>query len=171
MKKAIISLLSVLTGIGAGAGIVGKLAEEEINKREELANRHLALFLLMNQWVRVKQEGKQLASYFEKKKYKNIAIYGMNYVGETLVEELRATSVHISYAIDKKADYIYVENIELISLDDDFEPVDAIVVTAITFFDEIERELKPKMNCPIISIKNVLDEVERGVKNAERARG
>ena len=44
-------------------------------------------------------------------------------------------------------------------MDDDLENVDAIVVTAITFFDEIAEKLEEKVNCPVISLEDILYEV------------
>ena len=44
-------------------------------------------------------------------------------------------------------------------MDDNLEDVDAIVVTAITFFDEIEEQLQSKVSCPIISLEDILYEV------------
>ncbi len=162
MKKGIIGVLSLLTGaaVGAAAGAVsaGKNAGEKINSRQELADKHLALYLMMNQWVKVKQEGKNLSSYFEKNGYKKIAIYGMNYVGETLLEELKGTGVEVAYAIDKNAERIYAD-IDVYTPDDDLGQVDAVVVTAITFFDEIEELLSDKTDCPAISLEDVLYEV------------
>lgn len=55
----------------------------------------------MNQWVKIKQEGKNLSEYFEESWYKRIAIYGMNYAGETLVDELKDIGITIAYGIDK----------------------------------------------------------------------
>ena len=113
---------------------------------------------MMNQWVKVKQEGKNLSAYFEKNGYKKIAIYGMSYAGETLVDELKETEVQIAYAIDKNANSIY-SDINVITMDDNLEDVDAIVVTAITFFDEIEEQLQSKVSCPIISLEDILYEI------------
>ena len=45
------------------------------------------------------------------------------------------------------------------SIDDDLEEVDAVVVTAITFFDEIEEKLSQKIDCPIISLEDILYEI------------
>ena len=59
----------------------------------------MSLFLMMNQWVKVKQDGKNLSSYFEKEGYKQIAIYGMSYAGETLMEELIDSPVTVKYGI------------------------------------------------------------------------
>ena len=62
------------------------------------------------------------------------------------------------YGIDKKADSIYAD-VDVVSIDDDLAPVDVIVVTAITFFDEIEENLSEKLDCPIISLEDILYEV------------
>lgn len=156
MNKGIISILSGLTGTVIGAGTVGKIAGKSLDKARNMSDKHLALFLMMNQWVKIKQEGKNLVSYFEKEGYKKIAIYGMSYVGETLIEELRGTDVQVAYGIDKNASSIYSE-IDVSSMEDSLEEVDVVVVTAITFFDEIEKELKTKVNCPIVSLEDILN--------------
>lgn len=158
MRKGVIGVLSLLAGATGSAIGVRKIFEKKINERQQLSDKHLALFLMMNQWVKVKQEGKNLASYFEKNEFKKIAIYGMSYAGETLVDELQGTKVQIAYGIDRKADGMYA-NIDIVPLEGDLEEVDAIIVTAITFFDEIENTLADKVNCPIISLEDVLYEV------------
>lgn len=158
MKKGIISVLSAVTGAAIGAGAVGKAEREKANAANALAEKHLALFLMMDQWVKVKQEGKSLATYLEKNGYKRIAIYGMSYAGETLVDELKGSGIEVAYGIDKNAELIYAD-VDILTVDDDFAPVDAIVVTAITFFDEIEDMLSEKVDCPIISLEDILYEV------------
>jgi hypothetical protein len=50
-------------------------------------------------------------------------------------------------------------DVDVVTMDDDLEEVDAIVVTAITFFDEIEEKLSAKIDCPIISLEDILYEV------------
>ena len=84
MKKSVISILSTLVGVAVGAVATGKASAKKYNTMKELSDRHLALFTLMNQWGKVKNEGKDLVAYLEENGYKKIAIYGMSYVGETL---------------------------------------------------------------------------------------
>lgn len=158
MKKAVISILSTLAGVALGAGGVGKVSSDKIKKVQSMSDKHMALFLMMNQWVKIKQEGKSLAAYFETSGYKKIAIYGMSYAGETLANELMGTGVTVLYGIDQRADSIYTD-IDIVTMDDDLENVDAIVVTAITFFDEIEEQLSEKIDCPVISLEDILYEV------------
>lgn len=158
MKKGMVSILSAVAGALVGAGVAGKTAGKGKEKAMAMSDKHLALFLMMNQWVKVKQKGKNLAEYFEKNDYRKIAIYGMSYIGETLLDELKSTEITIAYGIDKNAGTIY-SDVEVFSIEDNLEAVDVVVVTAITFFDEIEQVLSGKMTCPIISLEDVLYEM------------
>lgn len=156
MKKGIISILSVVGGGLAGAGAVKKISDTKMDKIQTMSDKHLALFLMMNQWVKVKQEGKMLASYFRTHGYQKIAIYGMSYVGETLVSELSGSDIEIAYGIDQKEKFTYID---VISIEDTLPEVDAVIVTAITYYDEIEEKLREKVVCPIISLEDILYEI------------
>ncbi len=162
MKKRVRRVLSLLVGtvVGIVVGTVGtsKKIGKQIGENKQMSDKHLALFLMMNQWVKVKQEGKNLADYFEKKGYREIAIYGMSYAGETLVDELVGSDIKIKYGIDRKADNIYA-SINLVSPEDFLEKVDAVIVTSITFYDEIEEKLSEKVECPIISLEDILYDI------------
>lgn len=158
MKKGMAAVIAGLTGGLAGAAATAHVSGKKTTEMQNLSNKHLALFLLMNQWVKVKQEGKNLSVYFEEKGYKSIAVYGMSYVGETLVDELRETKTRVVYGIDQRADYLY-SDVEIKTLDDNLENVDAVVVTAITYFDEIEEKLCDMFDCPILSLEDILHEV------------
>lgn len=161
MKKETISILSALTGAVVGAGAVAKAKEKSVKKKQELSDKHLTLFLMMNRWVKVKQKGKNLALFFEKNGYKTIAIYGMSYVGETLLDELKDSEIKVVYGIDNNACTIYADvDVDVFSMDEELEDVDAIVVTAVTYFDEITEQLEKKVSCPIISLEDVLSECE-----------
>ena len=158
MNKGVISILSSFVGATTGALTVGKIMGDKVNSCKQMSDKHFALFQMMNQWVKVKQEEKNLSENFEFNNYKNIAIYGMSYVGETLVNELKNTNINVKYGIDKNADRIYSE-VDIVTMEDDLEDIDAIVVTAITFFDEISKKLEEKVDCPILSLEDILYEV------------
>lgn len=162
MKKGFIVAVSALSGaiIGAGASAVtvGKFSGETNKKVKKMSDKHLALFLMMNQWVKVKQEGKNLETYFERNGYQKIAIYGMSYAGETLFNELKDSNIQVAYAIDQKAEGIYAD-VDIVSPDAVLADVDAIVVTPIFFMDEIEEMLSSRISCPILSLEDILFEV------------
>ncbi len=160
MKKGVISVISALTGAAVGAAAVGKISTEKKEEAQAYSSKCIALFQMMNKWVKVKQEGKNLEVYFKKEGYKKIAIYGMSFVGETLLNELKDTGIQVAYGIDQNADMIYAD-VDVVTVEDNLEEVDAVVVTAITFFDEIEEMLAGKVSCQIISLEDILYEVEK----------
>lgn len=143
-----------------------KVNKPEIDKNRELkdlADKHLALFLMMNQWVNIKQEGKNLSSYFERNGYKKIAIYGMSYAGCTLYDELLNSNIVIVYLIDQNPQKAISLGkgfgAKFVSMEDRLQEVDVMVVTPITYFEEIAANLREKINCPIVSLKNIIDEI------------
>ncbi len=162
MNKGILSIVSALAGAAAGAcaaaGAMESRGKKDIAKAWEYSDKHLALLQMMNQWVRVKQEGKNLAAYFEERGYQKIAIYGMSYAGETLLNELKGTTVQTAYGIDRNAEGIFAD-VDILTINDALPDVDAVVVTAITYFDEIAEKLRGKIDCPVLSLEDILYEV------------
>ncbi|MCX4339238.1 MAG: hypothetical protein OSJ72_06290 [Lachnospiraceae bacterium] len=158
MKKVVISALSAVIGAVAGAVATGKEAQKTVNKTQNMSDKHLALFLMMNRWVEVKQDGKNLIDYFHEKGYKSIAIYGMSYAGERLLHELKGSDIEVKCGIDRKADEIYTE-VDMITPDDEIPQVDTVIVTSIYFFDEIKEKLEALTDMPVISLEDILYEV------------
>ncbi|GFI46937.1 hypothetical protein IMSAGC019_02257 [Lachnospiraceae bacterium] len=158
MRKCVISLLSVLIGSAVGGLAVIKREAGKADKAQEQADKYLEMFRIMNQWVQVKQQGKDLVGYFEKENFKKIAIYGMGSVGEALLMELKSSKITVAYGIDKRADSLCAD-IHIVPIEDFLEEVDAVVVTAVTSYNEIERKLREKMKCPIIPFGEILYEV------------
>lgn len=158
MKEIITGAVSAVAGYAAGGIQTEKRLKKEIERIQMLSDKHNALFMLMNQWVRVKQEGKGVTDYLNRKGYKKVAIYGMGYAGETLVRELQGSDIEIEYGIDREADNIYAE-FKVVKPDGQLDKVDAIIVTSITFFDEIVDDLCIKIDCPIVSLEDILYEI------------
>lgn len=158
-RKAVIStILSTIVGVAGGAVAVGNIEGKKVRAWKNMSDKHLELFLLMNEWMKTKQEGKHVKGYFEKNSYRSVAVYGLSYVGERLIDELRDSGIEIKYAIDRNADSIYAD-IDVHSPEDKLPEVDVIVVTAIRFFDEIYNNLAGTVSCPIVSFEDILYEI------------
>ena len=169
MKNAVVAVLFGLGGMVTGIGVVAhalskqieeseRILSEEIERNKqyrEISDKFNMLFLLMNQCVRVKQGGGRLSDYFIDNNYTNIAIYGLSHIGETLLEELKASPVKVSYAIDKNASNLCA-NIDILMPNDELKPVDIIVVTAISYYEDIKKELEKKIECPIVSLSDIV---------------
>ena len=158
MKKGFIATVSTIAGVTAGALTTGRAAQKTVRATKQMSDKHLALFLMMNRWVEMKQDGKNLADYFREKGYKSIAIYGMSYAGERLLHELKDSDIKVKCGIDQKADEIYTD-VDVLTMDDELPRVDAVVVTSIYFFEEISEKLTALMDSPVISLEDILYEM------------
>ncbi len=162
MKKGAGSVVSTLVGMAAGAVAGGVATGSASSKKiKQLVDGHAKvheLYMAFDQWLRIRQEGKTLVGFFERNNYKTVAIYGMKELGERLYDELQGSDITVKYIIDKNADTIYAD-VDVVTPDDELEPVDVIVVTAIYYFDEIEEMLGGKVDYPVISLEDVLYEV------------
>lgn len=163
MKKGFLSVWSMAMGAAAGAvasaAMVGKTQDKAMKRKQQLADKHLSIMKVYDEWLKVRQDGRSLVEYFEKRGYKNIAVYGMSYLGESLVRELNGSDVNVLYGIDKNAENIY-SSVEIMNLSDHLPEVDLVVVTAVFFFDEVAEELEDRMDCPIISLETIVYEVQ-----------
>lgn len=124
-------------------------------KKADNYTKHELFYPLLVAWLSIRQENRNLENWFVKRGYKHIAIYGMKELGECLYEELRISSVKVDYVIDKKTERIYTE-VEVYKPENILPEVDIIVVTAISFFEEIKADLKDKIKCDIVSLEDVV---------------
>lgn len=158
MKKGISALLGMAVGAAAGGITVKKKLSKKINGLRSGHVKVHELYMAFDRWLQIRQQGKSLVEYFTKNGYKTVAVYGMKELGERLCDELKGSDVTVSYAIDKNADAIYAD-MDVVTPDEELAPVDVIVVTAITYFDEIEEMLCEKVDCPVISLEDILYEM------------
>lgn len=70
--------LSVMGGIILGCFIIN-WQQRCIEQWKVQANKNRGMFMLMNQWVNVKQDGKSLKDYFLKNNYKNSSVWNGRY--------------------------------------------------------------------------------------------
>ena len=82
----------------------------------------------------------------------------MRELGLRLIDELKGTSVRILYGIDKNAERIK-HDLDIYTPGDHFPKADVIVVTAIHYFPEIQKDLNIVCNYPVISLKDVVESV------------
>jgi len=157
MNKVAISCISALVGIGTAAAVVGKKMNDIACEKNNEKEKFRIMYHAVEKWMRIKQRNKNLSSYFEAYGYRKIAVYGVGDLGKLLINELEDTPIIVDYAIDKNI--TSNEKINVVTPDDDLSDVDAIVVTAIAYFDDINENLSNKVSCPIISLEDIIYEV------------
>lgn len=157
MKKIILSGLTLIAGVGIGTVIAANKMNEIVCEKQGEKEKFRVMYQMMNHWVRLRQNHNCLASYFDVRGYTKIAIYGMGDIGRLLRQELRDTSVVVAYGIDQNTSM--ETDIEILSPDDDMKAVDIVVVTVIAHFDDIFNRLTRKLQCPVVSLEEIVYEM------------
>lgn len=155
MKK-VIRIINLIIVLGIMFETIRK-KNSTIKSLENKSEKDLQNMRLLEQWLFIKQDDKSIEDYLKKNGIKTIAIYGMDFVGERLYDELKKTSVEVKYAIDRRGSCL-CEDVLVISPTEVIMPVDAIIVAAVFYFDEIKENLVKRTNIPIISLENILFE-------------
>lgn len=115
-------------------------------------------FFIFDKWIQIKNGGKSLADYFKDNLMTQVAIYGLGTIGKRLYEELAKEQLEVVYGIDRNAEKIQVDDLEIKTLDDELSSVDAVIVTPISFY-EIEKDIYQKMGADtnVIFIEDVVE--------------
>ncbi len=118
--------------------------------------KYRSYYKLFGSWMVLKNKGRILAEYFEDHNFKNIAIYGLGRFGLCLNEELKNSSINVKYAIDIDAASFSYLNLKVVSLENQLEMVDAIIVTPFIEYKKIVEELRGKTSCQIVNLEDVI---------------
>lgn len=135
-----------------GALCMAKKAGSVIIGKQQNLEKHQRLFLVLDAWVKKKQQGKSMAAFLKRSGFHTAAIYGMGNIGELLEDELK-NSIEISYGIDRRN---ILAGFPVYKPEDDLPETDVVIVTAVYEFEEIEGMLKKKLSCPIYSVEDVI---------------
>ncbi len=153
MKFILVALFFFVTGFISG--MITKKNDKEINLLHKHMEKLSWYFRILNMWIEMKQNEKSVVTYLRQKGINRIAIYGMRELGERFYEEVRNTGIEVVCIIDKIPDLV-VGDFMVISPKQKIPEVDAIIVTADFYYQEIKKELKLKVNCPVYSLSGVI---------------
>lgn len=110
---------------------------------------------LLYWWFIEKDSEDKIVQYLKKNNYTKIAIYGMDHIGELLLEQLKRKNINVLYAIDKKADDVLYD-IDAYYPDEDFPFADLLIVTPFVYYDDIVKNIKINRFREIVSIEKLI---------------
>lgn len=160
MKKILKNIILLGTFLGSISSIMF-LWKRSIQKIKDIKDRYMSYYQITNQWLQNHLDNKSIRDYFTTNHYENIAIYGMGTLGELLYSEIRNSDVKVKAFIDRNVQEKYenADGILISGLDEikELKNLDAIIITPIFDYNEIEKELKEKeCNIKIISLENLI---------------
>lgn len=139
-----------------------EIIEQQYNESNVLVkmeqNKLMLNIELFNRWLYLKIKGESLGKILLEKNIYRVAIYGMGDLGTRLYEELVNDGVLVKYGIDQNPDNVNVRNVLMVvDAKEEFDPdIDMVIVTPMLYFDEIEKLITSKINCPVMSIKDLI---------------
>lgn len=123
-------------------------------------NKYKKLFTFFSWWVSLNESGFTVGKYLKGRNINRVAIYGLGALGRHLLFELKEAGIDVVYGIDQRSDKLNLAIPFLDWADKKALPdVDLLIVTAITEYEQIERELCEVRECPVISLEDIIKDM------------
>lgn len=130
---------------------------DELIEREKTLQKYQAFYRLLLRWIKNYQDGNEITKLLVEKDWKNISIYGFSELGKLFYREIDKTKINVIDILDVRALSNRLEGTRaLIPENGDIE-VDVVIVTAITYYDEIEAKLNKLGYKNIVSLQALFD--------------
>ncbi len=123
---------------------------------DALLKKYKSHYHLLNKWMILKEEGRSLSVYFSDRKIKEIAVYGIGFLGKHLITELEGSGISVAYLIDNNKDR-YKDYI-IFHPSAQLPEVDLIVITPIDEYYEIANRLQLSGGQKIVSLEYVIND-------------
>lgn len=136
-----------------------ELCKKELKRTVSELEKKERFYALLCEWNSRLHKGNNITDYLRKNGYLKIAIYGYKELGKLLYTELKEENIDVCCIIDRDAKRIFENNVSVIdSWDLISEELDAVIVTAVTSFEEIKAGRPEWMACPVISLEEIVFE-------------
>ena len=161
MKKKLLELLNILLGAGIIFLSIKQFWKTKTSVKGS-SDKMTVYYRLMDKWMRLKEENRLISDYMQQHGLKTIAIYGLGDIGKHLEKELEKSQVTVKYAIDRAGAYLTID-LDVYSPESELPPVDAVIVTPVMEYNDICKNLKKKVSCPVLSVLDIIHEMVEGL--------
>lgn len=130
-----------------------------MSESEKLLERYRCYWIVLHQWMLLKENGISIGEYLYQKGIRKVAVYGMGMLGLHLVKELEDGPVEILCGIDRAAKEL-CQTFPIMIPGEPIGEADAIIVTPVYEFDEIYSTLRIKYHSKILSLMDLISNAE-----------
>jgi len=154
MKLRRMMICAVFLGAGffGGSLLAVYIKDKEIKKWFKICQKDERMLKVYSYWLMHKGS---YAEYLNRLGVRKVIVYGIGYLGKSLVDELNDSNVKILYALDRNPAET-VSGLKIVTPTAIKEGADMVIITAIANFKEIKKEIEKYVNCPIVSIEDVV---------------
>lgn len=106
------------------------------------------------------REHRDLATYFQDRKWHRIALYGYGRHGRDFYQDVQGHGVEIVYLIDARKEGMSGKTpVPVYAPDEELPDCDAVVVSVVDEYEAILEMLQERMDVPIVSLSEVVSAV------------
>jgi hypothetical protein len=124
---------------------------------EEKYQKQVLFYWILVKWNKCLLDDKRILQPLIRQGYTDIAIYGFAELGQLLLLESHKSDINVLYILDREK---YRENnspVEIYKPVSDLPKVDAVVVTAVAYYDKIKEELEKLGYDNILSLRDIVE--------------
>lgn len=155
IKCLLVGLLALIVGVIIGFLLFFFTISERLAALNELCEKYYEMMRIQNLWMEKMENGVMITDLLKRRGYHNIAIYGIGYLGNRLLNQIDTSEVEVSYIIDKKGGSVYGD-IPVVRLTSDLKPVDVIIVSSTYYYYEIKKNIEEHLSYDVISIEKLV---------------
>lgn len=130
---------------------------QEIAVREKTLQKYIQFYRVMLRWLSAMQEGADIEGYLKALGIKTVAIYGYADIGKLLCNELLQSDIKVSAILDKRDVQSLIPGLQIQKPSEGDRTVDAVLVTAVYYYDEISIELKEMGYKNVMSLQKIVE--------------
>ncbi|MGN0340400.1 MAG: PIG-L deacetylase family protein [Lachnospira sp.] len=128
-------------------------------EREKILQKFIMFYNVLIQWIKVYQNGKNIVQWLENKRIETASVYGYAEIGKLVSYELSVSKVRLLEILDKNEKKSEIIDCNVINPIDGNKSTGIVIVTAVSCFDEIKKDLKMYGYNNIVSIETILQEL------------
>ena len=117
-------------------------------------------YLLLRDWLELRNSNLSLCSFFEKRGWLKVILYGGGDLAQLFLEEIAGSKISCVRVYDKNADNIFlgvpVEKYSGQLIHD----ADVVLVSVFYDFDNIKKMINELNDIPVVSIRQVVNDVQ-----------
>lgn len=161
MRRSLLKVVEIMENIG----YLTKNEEERIKANKNLFYENVVTLSayqkettykrILETWLTLKEQNITLEKTLYMRNISKIAIYGGGILGKHLYRELEGTNIHVECFIDQSKRTV-VTNVSTVLPETYIGEVDAIVVTPVMEFAQIQEKLMKYYSCDIVSLETLV---------------
>lgn len=130
---------------------------QEIVVREKTLQKYIQFYRVLLKWLNAMQKDISIAGYLKNHEIKTVAVYGYADMGKLLCNELMKTGIEVRAVLDKRDIECRIPGVQLLKPSKGNRNVDAVLVTAIYYYDEICIELEELGYKNVLSLQEIVE--------------